>query len=1198
MRTDLTCTRAVVAFLLAPVLIVGALVLPAAAGEPELVLSLTPSSAVVPWGGAQPLTVTATNVGNGVSGYAGLDETVVGVEFSCQDRFIPGFQPLAPGESAQLECSAGPVTADSSVTLELRNLDGPVAPSVSVPLFVEGGPPLELQVSPAAADVQPGEDVVFDVVATNSSPAVVDDVVVESRVPSCAREFDSLSPGDGGAIAWQCTAAWGSDFSGPFTQFFEATGTSRLAVVGDVSSHADVEVSVAGEAPSLADAELTLTPASQDVGYNAEATITMAFTNTGDVPLSRIDGNTRNADDQGAVGIGCSFLLPYDFELRPGETVSKRCTEALTADVALVAGATAAATTTDDTCEGEPSLSFPCTPGQGTTQTLNRVSNTAVVTVGGQAIDMQVAPLPNLESMGNSASSTPPVGEPQELAVFIRNRTGNPLPEVVVDAPGSSDCTRSVGAVGTGPAAVVGYTCTVTPEEIGAEFDEWSGTTFESTFEAKVVSGADDGALDLVPVSITPETSLEVTVGSNQLEVPYGSGATIAVTVTNPTSKPVLEPRFGADPYWGTVTGCDEELEVLQPGASVELECNFEPPTELNALGSAEWPSGTYSLLFFAGGWIRPCQSCYLLPANGYGWTNVKVAQGPLALEVSPPRQEVAPGAAAAFDVSVVNTGASAISEVSLTTGYQLGGAVQFADCARDLGTISPGAKVDFTCSGSDFTPSLPTTFFASGNVAGIPHPVRSAAEVTVWEVDAERPPFEFAVELGPEFQQVAPGEEAIVTARVSLPEELTSSPAGNATLELRYDGLRSCDTSRPVAASQVPDGVVEFTCAVSEGVDFNGDLTTSVSLLARTTLGNFKSYTYIAQSNEIGIAVAAPGIGVDVTADPSSVVDGASTELEVTVTNTTGSILAGAVTNLVELVPGYFDSYGASTSRSECMNELPVLSPGESTTFSCVVPMNNSSGSPAGSARELVVLVNGYLEEEVASASAGGPVLLAAPAGATLVSGSGSASVVVTPPTEPTVAVEIEGPSEPVSSGEPVEFTVTVSHSLTGTWPVAVDQALQLWSLEAPDCNRRVGMSELEPSSLGVSFTYTCSALAGTDLGDGEAVGILATAWHFVPGDDGPGYWVPSESASDSVVVPVSGGTTTTTSTTSTTTTSTTSTTVPTSTTTTTVPTTTTTTTVPTTTTTTTTTAPTTTTTTVPTSTTTTTTGPPTTTT
>ena len=40
--------------------------------------------------------------------------------------------------------------------------------------------------------------------------------------------------------------------------------------------------------------------------YNAEATITMAFTNTGDVPLSRIDGNTRNADDQGAVGIGCS----------------------------------------------------------------------------------------------------------------------------------------------------------------------------------------------------------------------------------------------------------------------------------------------------------------------------------------------------------------------------------------------------------------------------------------------------------------------------------------------------------------------------------------------------------------------------------------------------------------------------------------------------------------------------------------------------------------------------------------------------------------------------------------------------------------------------------------------------------------------------------------------------------------------------
>ncbi|MEZ5238913.1 MAG: hypothetical protein R2716_08160 [Microthrixaceae bacterium] len=488
MRTGLVPRRTVAALVLVPLVLLGALSLPALAGEPDLELTVSPASATVPWGGTQPLTVTVTNNGDGTSGYATLDDSTAGTEFSCGDQSFPVFRALGPGESASLECAAGPVTTDSSVALSITALGTQLAPSVTVPLVVEGGPPLELQVTPASLDLQTGENAVFDVTLTNSSVAAVDDVVVASRVPSCSREIGTLTNGASGQVTWQCTAVWGTDFSGPFTQYFQATGTSRLAVVGDVDGHADVEVSVAGEAPSFADAEVSIAPTSQDVGYGAEAEVTMAITNTGDVPLSQITANTLSANDQVTGYIPCSLFVPFDFVLRPGDTVTKTCSDAPTSDIEFFAQMSARAASGGGQCDESSSFSFTCNPGPGDSQQIFRASDPASVTVGAQAPDLRVVPLPQLVSLGDTTSASPPVGEPQELAVFVQNLTGAALPEVVVEAPGVADCSRSLGGIGTGDTAVVGFVCTVTAEEIGAEYDQsvdFAGFVLRSTFVAR-----------------------------------------------------------------------------------------------------------------------------------------------------------------------------------------------------------------------------------------------------------------------------------------------------------------------------------------------------------------------------------------------------------------------------------------------------------------------------------------------------------------------------------------------------------------------------------------------------------------------------------------------------------------------------------------------------------------------------------------
>ncbi|MEZ5238912.1 MAG: hypothetical protein R2716_08155 [Microthrixaceae bacterium] len=372
------------------------------------------------------------------------------------------------------------------------------------------------------------------------------------------------------------------------------------------------------------------------------------------------------------------------------------------------------------------------------------------------------------------------------------------------------------------------------------------------------------------------------------------------------------------------------------------------------------------------------------------------MGDAPLELEVSPRRQEVAPGAAASFDISVANTGTQEVRGVQLSAGADFGGP-QFADCSRDLGILPAGGRIEFSCSGTDYTAFLPTTFLASGTVDGLAYPLRSAVEVAVYEADDTRPPLEFDVDLTPAYQQVGPGQQAVLTARVGLPSEITDSRLPNGTIEAYFSGLENCDTQGYVPGQAATTGQVELACVATEGVDFTGDLETYATVLIRTNTDFTTQHTYIVQSPAVEIAVEEPEIQVEVTADPASVAVGGSTELDVTITNPTTFPFAGAETDLLELSPGYAGSTTA-VAKSECREPIPDLAPGESTSLSCTVPV----GPGAIGTRQYVVRVGGVLELE-------GPAITA-PA-----SSSGTASVEVTP-ADDDVTISVEGPWTPLS--------------------------------------------------------------------------------------------------------------------------------------------------------------------------------------
>lgn len=693
------------------------------------------------------------------------------------------------------------------------------------------------------------------------------------------------------------------------------------------------------------------------------------------------------------------------------------------------------------------------------------------------------------------------------LTFVVENTAEAPITDVALQADGFADCTRSIGTVAPGAIGRRSYRCVVAADEFVERLRAamLTSDTLDPSWPAGSLPFRDEVAAsevrvtgrlggrvvstDLECLNNHRTTCLELHKdGASPPELRVGLSSTddappgrraVRLTVTNPASEArflgavagVARPSLPAPWAQAEMLACGSLPSRVEPGGSVTALCTW---TE--SAGSDD--EVTVTIAF-------PGESPISL---SMARANALIAASPssLSISVTPRDLVVGPGGAPDVTVTVTNSGAEPITGVSVE--QPTASMPVLADCAADLGTLAGGESSSYTCTGSDWAPER-TFFRVTGSVAGRPGPASAVTSIDLFDNRAGLAP-RFEVEVVPPVQSGPPGTDVEVILRVDVPATTDSMVWWN--LHVFDEQHPACDAYAMYSGMTVVPAPKEFRCRITVPAATAVSYEPTIVLHEWDPRPAFWDPTAAVPQRWSVRTVRAdvlPGgprdLSLTVTPLAATIRRGGSTEMEVTVVNTSDELVGNVETVLVHPATEH-DVLGWPflTELSEkCDREVGVLAPGEQRTYRCEIRGPDPGSRPG----------NEPLQTTVFTGHATGWSDSGRPAVAT-----GRAELTVD--TADRLAVELIGPSASVRVGEVAEFRVRVLNRGGTEY-----DALSIWSADLPGCDQLVVLThwgETNPShtlpagNADSAVEFSCEAVAGEQLLGGEVQLYVVGMW------------------------------------------------------------------------------------------------------
>ncbi len=670
--------------------------------EPGVAISKTPDLQQVLVGDAATFTITITNDGDQDL----VDVTITDPATPDCDAF---FASILVGDSETYTCTTGALSADFTNIASVAGTDvlgNPVSDSDDGAVDVIA-PAVTISKTPDLQQVPVGGDALFTITVTNTGDVDLTGVTVTDAVaPSCATSIGDLAAG--ASSTHTCTLTVTADLTNTAT----VTAVDPLANTISASDTADVEVLV----PSI---EIQKTPDLQLVPVGDPATFTISVTNTGETDLTDVTVTDVLAPDCDTVIASlivgatqthtCSVTPSADFvntaDVTATDPVGGTVTDSDTADVDVIAPALAIAKTPDlqsvplggdatftievtntgDVDLTDVTIADPAAPacdttiaslatGASTSYTCSLVgitadfTNTASVAAtdplgnpvdgGSDTADVTVL-YPAVSIDKSPDSQAVGVGGDAVFTITVTNSGQVDLPLVTVTDPAAPDCDASVGPLVVG--ASTAYSCTVA--------DVLTDFTNTATVDATDANGNSVTDTDVADVLVLP-AGISITKTADNPQVVSGGDVVFTILVENPGPADIVNVVV-TDPSY---PGCDATFAGIAAGGLETYTCTVTGVTAdftntIDVAGEDE-----------AGA-----------PVGASDSATVTVLDPAVAIFKTPAVQTITEGDDAVFTITVINTGETDLTAVTVTD-------VSAPSCDRVFPTLAVGESQTYSC--------------------------------------------------------------------------------------------------------------------------------------------------------------------------------------------------------------------------------------------------------------------------------------------------------------------------------------------------------------------------------------------------------------------------------------------------------------------------------------------------------------------
>ncbi|MDH3499288.1 MAG: carboxypeptidase regulatory-like domain-containing protein [Acidimicrobiia bacterium] len=861
---------------------------------PGIDLQKTPNVQTVVNGGSANFTITVTNTG-------AVDLTGVAVADGAVPACDNVIGALSAATSTSYACTASAVSADFTNSATVTGTDplGGTVSDTDTALVDVIAPAVEINKTPDLQAVVQGGDANFTVEVANTGDVDLSNVIIsDPGAPGCALNVGTLAAGSSTSVT--CTVA---GVAADFTNTASVAADDPLGNPLSASDSGDVKVLVPG-------IEIQKTPDVQTVGYGATVTFTITITNSGETDLTNVtvaDGLVPACDTLIASllgGASASYTCDaIDVTADMTNVVDVTADDPLGASVAdsdsaavdvitpvidiektpdlqtVMTGADATFTITlmntgDVTLSNvvvTDALAPACdatfaslTPGQVQSYSCSLTAVTAdfVNTADVTAQDPLARPLsdsdtaavdviaPGIEIQKTPDTQTVLAGGDANFTITVTNTGAEDLTAVAVTDAAVPACDLFIGSLAAG--AIQTYSCSAAG--LGADLSNVAQVVATDPL-LNTLSDSDDAFVDV----ISPAISISKT-PDNQTVV-QGGNASFTVAVSNTGDVDLTNVAVG-DP---SAPGCSATVGTLAAGTSATVACTVTGVTSgftNTASVTGQDPLGN------------------VMSASDTGVVTVLVPA--VEVQKTPDIQTIAYGADATFTITVTNTGATALTAVTISDSLTPG-------CDAVIANLSPGASQAYSCTLTGATADLT-------NVADVIATTPAGATVSDSDtaaVDVIAPAIQ--VFKTPDTQAVYQGSDATFTIEVAntgdvdLVNVMVTDPA-----------VPACDTN---VGSLAAGSSASFTCTATS---VTAGFTNTASVTAEDPLAN-----PVADSATADVVVLVPGIDIQKTPDLQSVLEGGTATFTITVRNAGATPLSNVAVN-DPLVPACDSVIGA----------------------------------------------------------------------------------------------------------------------------------------------------------------------------------------------------------------------------------------------------------------------------------------------
>ena len=877
---------------------------------PGVDIQKTPDIQTVVNGGTATFTITVTNT-------SAVDLSGVTVSDPLVPACDAALGTLVGGASSSYTCDASGLTADFTNTADVTATDplGGVVSDGDTAVVDVIAPAIQIDKSPDTQAVVTGDDATFSIAVSNTGDVDLTNVVVtDPLAPACDTTIATLAAGTSATVS--CTV---SGVTSDFTNTADVTAEDPLANPVSASDSADVTVLV----PSI---EVQKTPDIQTVGYSGTATFTITVTNTGETDLTNIvvaDALAPTCDTtitSLAIGATTSYTcdladvtasLTNTANVTAEDPLGNPVADSDSADVNVItpvidiektpdlqtvlvggdATFTITLTNTGDAALSSVVVTDPLAPAcdatfasmapgevQTYTCTLSGVTSDLTNTATADAVDPLGRPLsdsdtadvtvitPGIDVQKTPDAQTILTGGDATFSITVTNTGDVDLTDVAVTDPAAPVCDAAIGDLPIGASHT--YDCTVS--SLTSDLTNIAQAIGTDPL-ANTLNDSDDAFVDV----IAPGLSISKT--PDDQAVVQGGAATFGIEVSN-TGDVDLTNVVVSDP---NAPACDTTLGTLAAGTSSTVTCsvagvatdftNTASVSGDDPLGNALSASDTAAVTV-------------LVPA--------------IDIQKTPDIQTVSNGGDATFTITVANTGATPLTNITVSDPLA-------PACDTTLATLAAGETHAYSCLlaavVADFTNTADVTADdPTGNTI-------TASDDAIVDVIAP------AVQISktPDNQAIVQGGDATFSIEIA---NVGDVDLFNVTIT--DPAVPACDTAIGTLAAGSSTTV---TCSAA-GV--TADFTNTAEVTAEDVVG-----TLVTGTDTADVTVLVPDIDVQKTPDVQTVIEGETATFTISVTNSGATPLANVVIDdpllpscdatIASLAVGATQSHTCSTTAS-----------------------------------------------------------------------------------------------------------------------------------------------------------------------------------------------------------------------------------------------------------------------------------------